>query len=133
MLCTVKNKTKEPIGFHIEYSLKWIWAESKLFAQLNWYSPNVLNSDQNNHISHWRRGSQNVIIVQIFQGFSKEIKLPKTAYLGYIKDYEGATLMGCELNPRICYTEFSKTIRLQKEVNALLYCTSSSHLSKMSE
>jgi len=41
--------------------------------------------------------------------------------------------MGCELNPRICYTEFSKTIRLQKEVNALLYCTSSSHLSKMSE
>ncbi|WAR26077.1 KAT2A-like protein, partial [Mya arenaria] len=50
------------------------------------------------------------------QGFSKEIKLPKSAYLGYIKDYEGATLMGCELNPRICYTEFSKIIRKQKEI-----------------
>lgn len=51
-----------------------------------------------------------------FQGFSKEIKLSKAAYLGYIKDYEGATLMGCELNPKIKYTEFSHIIRKQKEV-----------------
>lgn len=28
------------------------------------------------------------------QGFSKEIKLSKSVYQGYIKDYEGATLMG---------------------------------------
>lgn len=27
------------------------------------------------------------------KGFSKDIKLPRSAYLGYIKDYEGATLM----------------------------------------
>ena len=59
------------------------------------------------------------------QGFSKEIKLAKSAYLGYIKDYEGATLMGCELNPRICYTEFSTTIRKQKEVtgNHMFLCS----------
>ncbi|KAK7112571.1 histone acetyltransferase KAT2B-like [Littorina saxatilis] len=50
------------------------------------------------------------------QGFSKEIKLAKAAYLGYIKDYEGATLMGCELNPRIKYTEFSSIIRKQKDI-----------------
>jgi histone acetyltransferase len=50
------------------------------------------------------------------QGFSKEIKLPKSVYTGYIKDYEGATLMGCELNPRIIYTEFTAIIRKQKEV-----------------
>ncbi|XP_041363170.1 histone acetyltransferase KAT2A-like [Gigantopelta aegis] len=50
------------------------------------------------------------------QGFSKEIKLPKSAYLGYIKDYEGATLMGCELNPRIKYTEFSQIIGKQKQI-----------------
>lgn len=53
-----------------------------------------------------------------FQGFSKEIKLQKSAYLGYIKDYEGATLMGCELNPRIPYTEFSQVICKQREVNS---------------
>ncbi|XP_069141489.1 histone acetyltransferase KAT2A-like isoform X2 [Argopecten irradians] len=50
------------------------------------------------------------------QGFSKDIKMNRSAYLGYIKDYEGATLMGCELNPRICYTDFSSVIRKQKEI-----------------
>lgn len=50
------------------------------------------------------------------QGFSKDIKLPKSAYLGYIKDYEGATLMGCELNPKIVYTQFSEVIKKQKEI-----------------
>ncbi len=42
--------------------------------------------------------------------------MPKSKYVGYIKDYEGATLMGCELNPCIPYTEFSVIIKKQKEV-----------------
>eukprot|EP00079_Xenopus_tropicalis_P026927 XP_012821016.1 PREDICTED: histone acetyltransferase KAT2B isoform X2 [Xenopus tropicalis] len=50
------------------------------------------------------------------QGFSKDIKVPKARYVGYIKDYEGATLMGCELNPKIPYTEFSVIIKKQKEI-----------------
>ncbi|XP_051570612.1 histone acetyltransferase KAT2A-like isoform X2 [Myxocyprinus asiaticus] len=50
------------------------------------------------------------------QGFSKDIKVPKARYLGYIKDYEGATLMECELNPRIPYTELSHIIKRQKEI-----------------
>lgn len=50
------------------------------------------------------------------QGFSKDIKLAKSVYQGYIKDYEGATLMGCELNPKIVYTEFSAVVRRQKEI-----------------
>ena len=64
-------------------------------------------------------------------------------YQGYIKDYEGATLMGnlfitslfqfnivpknnhlshflyvsgCELNPKIVYTEFTAVVRKQKEI-----------------
>lgn len=44
--------------------------------------------------------------------------MPKSRYLGYIKDYEGATLMECELNPRIPYTELSHIIKRQKEVGA---------------
>ena len=55
-------------------------------------------------------------LLLVCQGFSTTIKLPKSAYLGYIKDYEGALLMGCELNPRIVYTQFSEVIRKQKEV-----------------
>ncbi|MGH0189986.1 UNVERIFIED_CONTAM: hypothetical protein FKN15_040990 [Acipenser sinensis] len=50
------------------------------------------------------------------QGFSKDIKVPKSRYLGYIKDYEGATLMECELNPRIPYTELSHIIKKQREI-----------------
>ena len=41
------------------------------------------------------------------QGFGKSIKLFKHNYQGFIKTYEGATLMGCELDPKIVYTEFS--------------------------
>jgi len=50
------------------------------------------------------------------QGFSKDIKLPKSVYQGYIKDYEGATLMGCELNSKIVYVEFTAVVRRQKEI-----------------
>lgn len=56
------------------------------------------------------------LFVLFSQGFSKDIKVPKSRYLGYIKDYEGATLMECELNPRIPYTELSHIIKRQKEV-----------------
>ena len=33
------------------------------------------------------------VLLKSFQGFSRDIKLSRQAYLGYIKDYEGATLM----------------------------------------
>ncbi|NWS43894.1 KAT2B acetyltransferase, partial [Probosciger aterrimus] len=46
---------------------------------------------------------------QVF--FFKKLLGARTKYVGYIKDYEGATLMGCELNPRIPYTEFSVIIK----------------------
>jgi len=50
------------------------------------------------------------------QGFSMDIKLVKSAYQGYIKDYEGATLMGCQLNRQVPYTEFSLVTKRQKEI-----------------
>ena len=50
------------------------------------------------------------------QGFTKKISLPTHQYEGYIKEYEGATLMQCCLNPKICYVQLSKVIHRQKEV-----------------
>lgn len=50
------------------------------------------------------------------QGFSYDIKIPSTVYEGYIKDYDYATLMHCELNPKIVYTEFTTVVRRQKEI-----------------
>ncbi|XP_012217718.1 histone acetyltransferase KAT2A-like isoform X2 [Linepithema humile] len=56
------------------------------------------------------------------QGFSKDIKLSKSMYQGYIKNYERATLMHCELNAKIVYTEFTAVLRKQKEiVKKLIY------------
>lgn len=37
------------------------------------------------------------------QGFSEKIAIEKKKYHGFIKDYEGATLMGCQLHPRLIY------------------------------
>uniref|UniRef100_A0A1B0CWR8 histone acetyltransferase n=2 Tax=Lutzomyia longipalpis TaxID=7200 RepID=A0A1B0CWR8_LUTLO len=50
------------------------------------------------------------------QGFSKDIKVARPIYAGYIKEYEGATLMHCELHPSIVYTQFSSVIRRQKDI-----------------
>lgn len=50
------------------------------------------------------------------QGFSNDIKIPRSEYFGYIKDYEGATLMHCELHAGIIYTQFSNIVRKQKEI-----------------
>jgi histone acetyltransferase len=50
------------------------------------------------------------------QGFSKDIKIARPVYSGYIKEYEGATLMHCELHPCLIYTQFSSVIRKQKEI-----------------
>lgn len=50
------------------------------------------------------------------QGFSKDMKLPRSIHQGFIKDYDGATLMHCQLNPRIVYTEFTSVVRKAKEI-----------------
>lgn len=48
------------------------------------------------------------------QGFTKEITLPKKVWMGYIKDYEGGTLMQCSMLPRIRYLDSNKILSVQK-------------------
>ncbi|XP_003745675.1 histone acetyltransferase KAT2B [Galendromus occidentalis] len=54
------------------------------------------------------------------QGFSQDIAFPRHRFAGYIKDYEGAILMGCPLDPRIAYSQSSDIIRRQKLLVAAL-------------
>jgi histone acetyltransferase len=49
------------------------------------------------------------------QGFTKEITLEKSIWMGYIKDYEGGTLMQCSMLPRIRYLEVGRMLLKQKE------------------
>ncbi|CRK22732.1 hypothetical protein BN1723_018334, partial [Verticillium longisporum] len=49
------------------------------------------------------------------QGFTKEITLPRSVWMGYIKDYEGGTIMQCSMLPRIRYLEMGRMLLKQKE------------------
>lgn len=49
------------------------------------------------------------------QGFTKEITLDKSVWMGYIKDYEGGTLMQCSMLPSILrYLDSGKILLLQR-------------------
>lgn len=49
------------------------------------------------------------------QGFTKEITLDRRRWMGYIKDYEGGTIMQCSMLPRIRYLEVGRMLLKQKE------------------
>jgi len=49
------------------------------------------------------------------QGFTKEITLSESIWKGYIKDYEGGTMMQCITVPRVSYSEVNDLIAIQKK------------------
>jgi len=49
------------------------------------------------------------------QGFTKEITLPRSVWAGYIKDYEGGTIMECALLPKVDYLEIRDIVARQRE------------------
>ncbi|KAL2165546.1 hypothetical protein VTH06DRAFT_848 [Thermothelomyces fergusii] len=63
------------------------------------------------------------------QGFTKEITLDKSVWMGYIKDYEGGTIMQCTMLPRVRYLESGRMLLKQKEcVQAKIRAYSKSHV-----
>ena len=48
------------------------------------------------------------------QGFSKDCRMPQERWKGYIKDYEGGTMMECYVHPTIDYSRVSDIIKRQK-------------------
>jgi histone acetyltransferase len=63
------------------------------------------------------------------QGFTKEITLEKSIWMGYIKDYEGGTIMQCTMLPKIRYLESARMLQKQKEcVMAKIRAVSKSHI-----
>ncbi|KAG5208358.1 GCN5-related histone actyltransferase [Trichophyton interdigitale] len=62
-------------------------------------------------------------------GFTKDITLEESVWRGYIKDYEGGTLMQCTLLPRIRYLEAGRMLLKQKEcVQAKIRTFDNSHV-----
>ncbi|KAJ2669528.1 histone acetyltransferase [Coemansia sp. RSA 1085] len=49
------------------------------------------------------------------KGFTKEITLDKRLWVGYIKDYEGGTLMQCSMVPKVEYLKVKEILAKQRE------------------
>lgn len=50
------------------------------------------------------------------QGFSKQVSMAKENWMGYIKDYDGGTLMECAINLHVNYLDIPGMIQKQREV-----------------
>lgn len=62
------------------------------------------------------------------QGFSKEISFERERWVGYIKDYEGGTIMQCHMLPKVRYCEVHQMLADQKAVSlsqAIFYASDS--------
>ncbi|KAG8987280.1 histone acetyltransferase [Tulasnella sp. JGI-2019a] len=49
------------------------------------------------------------------QGFTKEVTMPRHLWVGYIKDYEGATILQCTLVKKVDYLHAKETLAKQRE------------------
>jgi histone acetyltransferase len=49
------------------------------------------------------------------QGFSQDITLDRSIWAGYIKDYEGGTIMQCTMLRKVDYLEKASVIAQQRE------------------
>jgi histone acetyltransferase len=49
------------------------------------------------------------------QGFSKDITLDRSVWAGYIKDYEGGTIMQCKMLPKVDYLKVQELVGKQRE------------------
>lgn len=56
------------------------------------------------------------------QGFSKEITYPRERWVGYIKDYEGGTIMQCTMLPKVQYADVHQMLADQKAVSLAYAC-----------
>ncbi|KAH9425727.1 Histone acetyltransferase kat2b [Dermatophagoides pteronyssinus] len=66
---------------------------------------------------------ENAIGYFMKQGFTEDIQMPREQYYGFIKEYDGATLMECKLNARISYNAINQVMRMQaKVVQRLIEC-----------
>jgi histone acetyltransferase len=49
------------------------------------------------------------------QGFTKQVSMPRERWVGYIKDYDGGTLMECRINHKVNYLDIPGMIKNQRE------------------
>ncbi|CAK0784458.1 hypothetical protein CVIRNUC_007662 [Coccomyxa viridis] len=71
---------------------------------------------ERDHLTHFLTYADNNAVGYFAkQGFTKEITLERKRWVGWIKDYDGGTLMECVINPKLPYTDFPTLVERQRE------------------
>lgn len=52
------------------------------------------------------------------QGFTREVTLDRSRWVGFIKDYDGGTPMECVINPKVDYLDVPSMVKRQREVHS---------------
>jgi len=79
-----------------------------------------------NHIKEYAKEKENMTHLITFadnnavgyfqkQGFTKEIMMEREKWFGYIKEYDGGTIMECQLDGHVSYVDFVNQIREQRK------------------
>lgn len=55
------------------------------------------------------------------QGFTKQITLDKKKWVGFIKDYDGGTLMECKIEEGVDYLHVPEMIVMQRKVKLYFF------------
>ncbi|KAL9261128.1 Histone acetyltransferase GCN5-like protein [Drosera capensis] len=89
--------------------------------QVKGYGTRLMNhlkqyARDNDGLTHFLTyADNNAVGYFIKQGFTKEITLEKDRWQGYIKDYDGGSLMECKMDPKFPYTDLSTMIHRQRQ------------------
>ncbi|GAB2219737.1 hypothetical protein Droror1_Dr00007374 [Drosera rotundifolia] len=89
--------------------------------QVKGYGTRLMNhlkqyARDNDGLTHFLTyADNNAVGYFIKQGFTKEITLEKDRWQGYIKDYDGGSLMECKMDPKLPYTDLSTMIHRQRQ------------------
>ncbi|KAF9112264.1 histone acetyltransferase [Mortierella sp. AM989] len=89
--------------------------------QVKGYGSHLMNHlkdyiSENTDVQHFLTYADNYAIGYFKkQGFTKEITLDRSIWMGYIKDYEGGTIMQCTMVPRVRYLEVNTLLQAQRK------------------
>ncbi|KAF9156763.1 histone acetyltransferase [Linnemannia schmuckeri] len=89
--------------------------------QVKGYGSHLMNHlkdyiSENTDVQHFLTYADNYAIGYFKkQGFTKDITLDRSIWMGYIKDYEGGTIMQCTMVPRVKYLEVNSLLQTQRK------------------
>lgn len=108
-------------AFHRQHLIEIVFLAIKKSEQVKGYGRRIMNALKEHAKTEGFRymltyADKHAVGYFRKQGFSKIITMLKRDWSGYIKDYEGAFLMECKVDPNVCYVDIPNMIQQQRLV-----------------